>query len=597
MNQTQFNMLFSLYKIRDGKLSREDTVNRLRGTAGKADNVLKGLEEAGFTDSGYHITESGIAALEPFKVKNAVIMAAGMSTRFAPLSYEKPKALLKVKGEILIEREIRQLQEAGITDITVVVGYMKEKLFYLADKFDVSIVVNEDYYRYNNPSSLILVTDKMDNTYICSSDDYFVNNVFEQYVYRSYYAAVYAPGETDEYCLSTDRTGRITDVSIGGMNAWYMLGHVYFSRSFSKRFVRILKQEYDSPETRGQLWEKLYIRYISELPLYIRKYGDNEIKEFDSLEELRCFDKSYIENADSKVFTNICSALDCQESEISEIYPISTGLTNASFFFSCRGRKYVYRHPGVGTEAYINRKAEALAMNIAQELKLDNTFICMDENEGWKLSYYIDNARTMDYGNDEDVSKALALVRRLHTSGRSTPYSFNIRDEIRKFEETIARMGRSDFEDRTEMHDDIDRIYRLVDADDAGVCLCHCDCYDPNFLIDDSGNMNLIDWEYAGMADPATDIGTFLACSDYTMGKADETIAVYLQHTPGVEELRHYIAYGAILSYYWFVWALYQDSVGKTVGSYLYQWYRCTKAYSKRTLKLYRNEETPEGDE
>ena len=60
--------------------------------------------------------------------RNAIIMAAGMSTRFAPLSYELPKGLLNVKGEVLIERQIRQLQEAGISDITVVVGYMKESL-------------------------------------------------------------------------------------------------------------------------------------------------------------------------------------------------------------------------------------------------------------------------------------------------------------------------------------------------------------------------------------------------------------------------------------------------------------------------------------
>lgn len=56
------------------------------------------------------ITSAGVEALVPYKVKNAIIMAAGMSTRFAPLSYEKPKTLLRVKGEILIEREIRQLQ-------------------------------------------------------------------------------------------------------------------------------------------------------------------------------------------------------------------------------------------------------------------------------------------------------------------------------------------------------------------------------------------------------------------------------------------------------------------------------------------------------
>jgi len=52
-----------------------------------------------------------------YRVDNAIIMAAGYASRFAPLSYEAPKALLKVKGEILIERQIEQLRQAGIEEI------------------------------------------------------------------------------------------------------------------------------------------------------------------------------------------------------------------------------------------------------------------------------------------------------------------------------------------------------------------------------------------------------------------------------------------------------------------------------------------------
>ncbi len=98
---------------------------------------------------------------------NAIIMAAGMSSRLAPLSYEKPKGLLKVKNEILIERQIKQLQEKGIVDITVITGYKAEQFEYLRDQFGVDIVYNKDYFRYNNTSSLRLVIDKLKNTYIC----------------------------------------------------------------------------------------------------------------------------------------------------------------------------------------------------------------------------------------------------------------------------------------------------------------------------------------------------------------------------------------------------------------------------------------------
>ena len=103
--------------------------------------------------------------------RNAIIMAAGTSSRFAPLSYEKPKGLLEVKGEVLIERQIRQLKEAGVDDITVVVGYKADLFMYLKDKFGVEIVLNEDYNRYNNTSSVIRVIDKLADTYLCSSDN------------------------------------------------------------------------------------------------------------------------------------------------------------------------------------------------------------------------------------------------------------------------------------------------------------------------------------------------------------------------------------------------------------------------------------------
>ena len=109
---------------------------------------------------------------------NAIIMAAGMSARFAPLSFERPKGLLRVKGEVLVERQIRQLQKAGVSDITLIVGYKAEMFSYLKEKMGVEIVMNEDYYRYNNISSLMRVVDRIDNTFICSSDNYFSKNVF-----------------------------------------------------------------------------------------------------------------------------------------------------------------------------------------------------------------------------------------------------------------------------------------------------------------------------------------------------------------------------------------------------------------------------------
>lgn len=118
----------------------------------------------------------------------------------------------------------------------VVVGYKAEMFEYLKAKFGVSLVLNEDFDRYNNTSSLVRVTDRLHNTYICSSDNYFPENVFKANPAQSFYSAKYCAGETGEYCLSTDSDDNITGVTVGGADSWYMIGHVYFSDDFSTAF-------------------------------------------------------------------------------------------------------------------------------------------------------------------------------------------------------------------------------------------------------------------------------------------------------------------------------------------------------------------------
>lgn len=586
LSQNEFLLLNKLISP-NNYTNQRDLAESLGFSLGKTNSIINDLILRNLITKNFTITDLGKDEMSPYKVTNAIIMAAGMSSRFAPLSYEKPKALLKVKGEILIEREIRQLQEAGIKDITIVLGYLKEKLFYLEEKFGVKIIVNDDYYKFNNTSTLIRVMDKLDNTYICSSDNYFTQNVFEPYVYDSYYSAVYADGKTDEYCLSFEKSGLIKKVTVGGENSWYMLGHVYWSRSFSNKFKEILKKEYENPLTKSQLWENLYMRYIKELPLYVRKYDFNVIKEFDSLDELRAFDSDYINNVDSMIFKNIKSILNCKDEDIIDIHPIKSGLTNVSFYFSVSGKKYVYRHPGAGTDLYINRKSEAASMSAAKQLGIDDTFIFIHPTEGWKLSYFIEDARQMDYENPDDVTKSLELIRKLHNGDLSTNFNFDVWGTISKFEKSLKNKDRNDFEDMTKLHDDIQKLKKLTDNDHYPKTLCHGDCYDPNFLLDKNGKMYLIDWEYSGMADPAADIGTYLACSKYSLDKSEELIKQYLQKDPSKKEMAHYIAYAAALSYYWFVWAIYQDSVGKEVGEYLYIWYKATKFYAQRALELY----------
>lgn len=269
---------------------------------------------------------------------NAIILAAGTSSRFIPLSYEKPKGLLTVRGEILIERQLRQLREAGIDDIIVVVGYKAEQFRYLVEKFDVRIVLNDDFARYNNTSSMIRVLDRLEDTFICCSDIYYSANVFLEPSTDSYYSAEYVGGKTSEYCMFTGEDGYIDQVTIGGCDAWYMTGHAFFRRSFSETFRKILRFEYQFPETKQMYWEDVIIKHLKELPLKIRKYPEGTVQEFDSLEELRSFDSKYIDDSGSAVLKRICAELGCQERDITHIERLSNESSRSGFSFSIAGK-------------------------------------------------------------------------------------------------------------------------------------------------------------------------------------------------------------------------------------------------------------------
>lgn len=279
-----------------------------------------------------------------YNVDNAIIMAAGVSSRFAPLSYEKPKALITVNGEVLIERQIRQLREVGINEIVVVVGYKKEQFYYLKEKFGVIIVENPEYNTRNNNASIYVAQKYIHNSYICSADNYFTQNPFTKMINDSFYSVVYSNGKTDEWCVDVDNNEYITGIKIGGENSWYMLGHVFWSEKFSEKFLKILNDEYNLPETKNLLWESIYINHIDELKMKVKKYDDNYIFEFDTLDELRNFDKSYINDTKSKILKKIAKQNNCIESDIVDVSVIKDekGINAIGFQYKINNEKYSY---------------------------------------------------------------------------------------------------------------------------------------------------------------------------------------------------------------------------------------------------------------
>ena len=148
-------------------------------------------------------------------------------------------------------------------------------------------------------------------------------------------------GETGEWCITED-DGWIKDVKVGGSDSWVMLGHVFWSESFSRSFLHILEEEYEWPETADKLWETIYIEHINQLPMKIRKYPADYIFEFDTLDELKFFDESYVNNTRSEILKRVAVELGVEEKDIKNMKAFKDKNNAAAGFTFEAGRKYKY---------------------------------------------------------------------------------------------------------------------------------------------------------------------------------------------------------------------------------------------------------------
>lgn len=588
MDRNEFLVLRSYYK---GEANSLRTVASNTGLSlGTVSKVNRALLSLGYIDQN-SITPKGLEALKPYKVKNALIMAAGMSRRLAPLSFDKPKGLFEIKDEILIERQIKQLKEAGINEIILVLGYKKESFFYLGDKFDVKILINSTYETKNNCETLYLARNYISRTYICSCDQYFVNNPFNEYEYESCYTATYDKDNKKEIRVKLGSANKIVGTTTK-KNGYMIIGYSFWNEEFSSSFLNLIEKHREIGDFDHDFWEIAFFNNLNKLPpMYASIKEEGTIFEFDNLQQLRDFDDRYIENTRLTIMQNISSVLNCKESEISEFIPIKEGLTNTSYIFEVKGKKYVYRHPGFGTSNFINRTHEKEALDIAKKINLDPSFIKMDAKDGWKISNYIEDTRMPDYSNFSDSKIVINKMKELHDANIKINWDFEVWNGAVKYEQYVKKSQGIDMPDFNELKSNIKKIYNKIDNDGLyEKRLCHCDTYQPNWLIKKNNDVVLIDWEYSGSADPGVDVGYYIVDAMYDFDEAKRFIKEYLGSDYSEAKEEHFMSYVALIAYYWFLWALYKQAIGAVMGEVLYNWYYMAKKYSNYVLKRYKYE-------
>ena len=504
----------------------------------------------------------------------------------------------------MIERQIRQLHEADIHNIIIVVGYLKEQFEYLTDRYDVKLIYNPEYSSKNNLASVYCARKEMQgkNMYLLSSDNWMRENLYHTYECDSWYSSVYKEGETSEWCLSLNKKGMILDVKSGGRDSWVMYGPVFLSASFLADFLPVLEAYYHTPGTEQFYWEHVYLEMLNgtaqkrlrdflpesarqadgadpgailrkEPPaLFVNKQPEDMVYEFENLEELRMFDTRYREHSDNEALELIAKVFRIPESEIREIRCVKAGMTNQSFLFEVQGKPYICRVPGPGTGLLINRRQEAEAFKAVQPLGISEHVVYFDSETGYKIADYYEGARNADASSESDMRICMKLLKSLHRSGVTVGHDFDIRERIGFYENLCLSHGDIPFEDyrevkahMTELMDGLDRLQRPK-------VLAHIDSVADNFLFLPDGQVKLID------------IAMCAIYSYYDDEQVDRLIEWYLERQPSEEEKTIIYSYVALGGFLWSLWTVYKHFLGQEFGEYSIIMYRYAKRYYRKIL-------------
>lgn len=558
----------------------------------EVNTLLASLESKGYWVDN-KVTEDAMKEIAPLKVENAIILAAGGLDITAKSVYSMPKGLFVKNGETLIERQIRQLKEAGIDNITVVIGYKQELYFFLADKWGVNLEINPDLKK-NNIYSLYIAKDCLGSTYICSCDNYFEENPFSQYEFNSFHATVYKNDAHNELVAKKNSSGRITNVYSCEKSGECIYGHAYVDREFSRRLVRYLDEEIDDFRISSLFWEEFVSRHAEDLDMYVREYPSDFLFEFDSIQEIQNIDGLFLDSVSDKINTTICKVLCCTKDEISDIVILQKGLSNILFTFVVRGERYIFRFPGDSTQFFIYRKNECVAQKLAAKAHADDTYVYIDET-GMKISKFRENCVDLHgvYYQDIELMKRIAKkIRAFHEEGYNLPnleeYNYDpIYQTERLFKEASKMKGDlfKVFETEWSM---MRKLQKYADMDGIKHTMCHNDINIDNVLLTEN-TLDIIDWEFAGYNDPGYDFGRVIAGLEYDVDepKILDILEAYFGRPATEKEHLHWMAYTAIHNWYYVGWALYKESISESSRDWMVFFFKQAKKLANWCLPKY----------
>lgn len=573
MNKELINLM--QLKLKNPQMTQRDLSVHVGMSLGKVNRLLNQLKQSEVVDAHFSLTSKGQNYISDHHPQRAVILAAGYGMRMVPINTEEPKGLLEINNEPLIERLIKQLHAKNINDIQIVIGFMKEHYEYLIDKYDVQLIVNSHYSEWNNIYSLYLARKQLKNSYIIPCDVWFKENPFSSLEDQSWYMFSNHTNNDSEWLVSS--RGAIKQVKENGNQ---MVGLAYINSQSGQIVRKALDERIEHQEQLNQFWESTLDNH-GKFILNAYLIDDSQYAEVNSYEELRDLDSNsgHLKN---DAITVIKDTLKVDAKEIKNIHTLKKGMTNRSFIFTCRDKRYIMRIPGAGTKQLINRQHEFDVYQTIKDLPYVEHALYLNPQNGYKLTQFIENSRNCNPNDWHDVQKSMQLLREMHNSHLKVSHSFDLRQQIEMYEH--LRNASSAYRDYEEVKARVEQLLSMVEQMDKDWTLCHIDANADNFVFDSNGKIFLIDWEYAGMQDPHIDIAMFAIYSMYNQKQIDHLISLYFEGKVNPEIKKKIYAYIAICGLLWSNWCEYKQSLGLDFGEYSLAQYRYAKEYSRKVL-------------
>lgn len=576
MNSSKQDILNNL--IKEPFINQRILAAQTGHSLGIVNRSIKELISEGYLDEEIRPTEKALREAKEKAPKNAIILAAGFGMRMVPINTETPKGLLEIKGERLIECTIRQLHEVGITEIYVVVGFMKEQYEYLIDEYGVDLIVAPDYASKNNLHSLKTAADHLSNSYIIPCDIWCEKNPYSRNELYSWYMV--SDMVDDD---STVRVNRKQELVVqkeqAGGNA--MIGICYLLEAEAAVVRERLEELGRDSRYDGAFWEETLYRK-DRMIVTARVVHAADAVEINTYEQLREID-SDSSQLQTDAIQVICEALGAQQDEVTNITVLKKGMTNRSFLFSCKDKKYIMRIPGEGTDQLINRRQEAAVYQTIAGRKICDEIAYINPENGYKITEYLDGARVCDAEKEEDLQKCMKKLREFHGQKLRVDHSFDLFGQMENYE-SLWEGTPSAYKDYEKTKAHVLQLKDYIEANAGERVLTHIDAVPDNFLfVEENGKeeIRLIDWEYAGMQDPHVDIAMFCIYSLYKKEQVDHLIDLYFEGNCDDRTRIKIYCYIAVCGLLWSNWCEYKRKLGVEFGEYSLRQYRYAKDYYK----------------